>query len=225
MSGGEVNGLAVFCRAPIQGKCKTRLFSTLGEAGALKAHVELTRGALARMREFNGVKVLWSSEDHDLARDWAQEFGFDYAVQEGADIGERMANALQAMLTSECSSACLVGSDCPPIDATYAHEALKLLHYCDLVFGPAEDGGYGLIGMEAQLARRADSSLSNLFKNISWGTSKVMAQSHSRANEQNLSVGLLTEIWDVDTPSDWQRYLAQKNNQGFNSNTESNSRN
>ena len=205
-----MNGLAFFCRAPIQGKCKTRLISTLGESGALSAHVELTRDALTRLRGFTGLKMLWCSQDHDLARDWAEEFGFAYAVQQGADIGQRMAHALQVMLTGRCSRVCLVGSDCPPIDAAYVYEGFDLMQNHDLVFGPAEDGGYGLVGMQVQEASRANYPRAELFEDISWGTSQVMTQSHARANKLGLSVGLLAEIWDVDTALDWQRYLAQK---------------
>lgn len=207
-----MNGLAFFCRAPVQGKCKTRLIATLGELGALNAHVELTRYALTRLRGFSEVKTLWCSQDHDLARDWAEEFGFEYAVQEGADIGQRMVYALQTMLTEQCSSVCLVGSDCPPIDAAYVHEGLDLMQNHDLVFGPAADGGYGLVGMQAQEGSRDNYPLAELFEDISWGTSQVMTQSHARANKLGLSVGLLAEIWDVDTALDWQRYLAQKTN-------------
>jgi glycosyltransferase A (GT-A) superfamily protein (DUF2064 family) len=95
---------------------------------------------------------------------------------------------------------CLVGTDCPPIDATYVDAAFDALSGRDLVLGPAEDGGYGLIAMR--------SIAPSLFKGISWGGPDVLAETLDAARGSDLDVALLGMIWDVDTPEDWHRYRA-----------------
>ena len=92
----------------------------------------------------------------------------------------------------------LVGSDCPPIDSGYVAQALALLKDHDVVLGPAEDGGYGLIG-----ARRL---LPEIFTDIIWSSDHVLSDTCSRLNEGLVNYAMLPLIWDVDRPTDIDRY-------------------
>ena len=66
-----------------------------------------------------------------------------------------------------------------------------------MVIGPAEDGGYVLIGMRQPQAA--------LFADISWGSERVLAETLARAKSLHLNYHLLPTLWDVDTPADLPR--------------------
>ena len=192
--------LVVFGRAPVIGECKTRLISLLGPDGAYAAHVELMTGTLQRLAEVTAGRVLCCSEDSPTAARWAYELGYDFALQRGTDLGGRMADALSQAFVGGSQKVCLVGCDCPPIDRDYVWAAFRALDDADVVFGPAEDGGYGLVAM-----RELHQSL---FENINWGSDDVLQRSVNIAQELGLKVSLLPIIWDVDTPEDWRRFEA-----------------
>lgn len=196
--------LAVFTRTPIVGQTKTRLATLLGNQGAMNAHIELVEGCLARLQMISEVECsLWVTEMSSLVETWSEVSGFTLCLQRGDDLGARMYNTLNYMLET-AGAAVLMGTDCPDIDAKYVRSAFTALQTNDLVFAPAEDGGYGLVGMR-DVARTAAQTV---FEDISWGGSQVLAQSLAAAADIGLQVATLPTIWDVDTPADWQRYLA-----------------
>lgn len=193
-------------RAPVLHQCKTRLVPVLGSAGALEAHIELVRGTLSRLSRVVDVEVsLWVSEVDEITQAWAAEYELPCYRQRGQDLGERMHNALSHLLSEGASAACLVGTDCPDIDAHYICNAFAALRQAPVVLGPAEDGGYGLVGLRQ--------SCPELFQDIQWSTERVCEQTLWRADEQGLEVVQLASIWDVDRPTDWRRYQRWKESQ------------
>jgi rSAM/selenodomain-associated transferase 1 len=195
------NALAVFARTPRRGETKTRLIGALGAEGAMQAHCELVDGTLQRLQALGDVRrTFWVTEADAQCHAWATRFGYELRVQAGEDLGARMAAACAVLLHEGAAKVCLVGTDCPPIDATYVDAADDALSDRDLVLGPAEDGGYGLIAMR--------SIAPSLFKGISWGGPDVLAETLDAARGSDLDVALLGMIWDVDTPEDWHRYRA-----------------
>ncbi len=116
--------------------------------------------------------------------------------QEGSDLGERMWRAAaRALETAE--GVVIVGSDCPACDAAYLETALKELRRNEVVIGPAEDGGYVLIGLQRAERR--------LFEEISWGGADVLEKTLRRAERLGLGVKRLATRWDVDRPEDLAR--------------------
>ena len=195
--------LAVFTRTPVIGKTKTRLAQSLGEAGALAAHIELAEGCLGRLQMPANTRCeLWITEDAPIVVQWADQYHFDLRYQCEGDLGARMFHSLQQMLVTDVLAAVLVGTDCPAIDQDYVHQAFSALQNNDVVFGPAEDGGYGLVGIRSVAMPAA----LTLFQDIAWGSETVLAQSVARASQAQLSVAQLSVIWDVDELVDWQRY-------------------
>jgi len=87
-----------------------------------------------------------------------------------------------------------MGTDCPDIDGATIVHALKMLNANDLVIGPAEDGGYYLLGLKHPTPE--------LFKDIDWGTDKVLAQTEAKAKQHNLNIACLHTLNDIDTPAD-----------------------
>ena len=120
-----------------------------------------------------------------------------------------MAAALEGALTRH-RQVVLIGSDCPLMDAAYLEEAFSTLaggH--DMVLGPAEDGGYVLIGTAVPLP-------GGLFEDIDWGTDRVLAQTRTRIQALGISHRELPVLWDLDRPTDLNR-LARAGWDGYNS--------
>lgn len=192
--------LCLFARTPRTGRVKRRLAAGIGIEGALAAHEELLRGAIDRCFDGSHRQELWLTELEDVPA-WlntsAQALHVELRGQSAGDLGDRMWDALRRGLRG--SRRCvLFGSDCPDIDADYLAAAFEALEEADVVIGPAEDGGYGLIG----LAR----PLPELFLDMRWGDAGVLARTLHRAARAGASVTLLPEIYDVDRLEDWRRY-------------------
>jgi rSAM/selenodomain-associated transferase 1 len=115
-------------------------------------------------------------------------------VQQGNDLGARLEFAA-ARLLETYDAVIFIGTDCPALDEGYLISALKLLQAGnDVVLGPATDGGYVLIG-----TRTCETTL---FREIDWGTEKVLTQTLAAAEKEQLRVGMLPMLADVDRPED-----------------------
>ena len=194
--------LCIFARAPVLGQVKTRLAETLGEQGALEVHERLVSDTLDRLADIPGIQCeLWvtGDTDHPVIGHWRTGWSLTLRKQVGDDLGERMAHAISACLEAGCIPL-IVGSDCPTITAAYICQAVAVLDTHDLVLGPAEDGGYGLIGLR--------NPAPELFTDMPWSTAEVFAETVARANRLGLSWSVLETLWDVDDERDWQRFLA-----------------
>jgi rSAM/selenodomain-associated transferase 1 len=189
--------ILVFARAPNPGEVKTRLIPALGADGAARLHLELVDRVLGEASRVEGARLeLWCSARHALLQECAERHGAGLCEQSGSDLGERMANALdRALLDSD--RAVLVGSDVPGLDARYLRNALGALDHSPVVLGPAEDGGYVLVGL-----RR---SAPALFDGVAWGTAGVLAQTRERLAGLGLRWHELEPLWDVDRPEDLAR--------------------
>jgi rSAM/selenodomain-associated transferase 1 len=197
--------LLVFARAPRRGEVKQRLAAEVGAEAALQAHRRLVTDTLERLSGMDGVVTeLWVAGVAGIeVRRWANTYGVRLRAQTGADLGERMHQGLLAGLAAS-SRVVLVGSDCPEIDRAYVRKAIGLLDGYDVVLGPAEDGGYGLIGVR----RGVESDLTTLFSGVAWGESSVLPETRRRCAGAGLEVALLPVIWDVDDATGWRRFLA-----------------
>jgi hypothetical protein len=190
----------VFAKAPVAGAAKTRLIPLLGAAGAATLHGRLITRALATARTaMPDALTLWCAPDaaHPFLQSAAQQYGAGLQVQQGADLGARMAHAFAATLQHATHAIC-IGADCPALTAAHLRDAADALRAGDnAVFVPAEDGGYALIG----LSRAAP----ELFAGIAWGEAAVMAQTRERLRKHGLRWRELVMLWDVDRPQDYYR--------------------
>lgn len=192
--------LCIFARAPVLGQVKQRLAVTLGETAALAAHEELLQGTLDRCLAGAGYRAeLWLTSLEPAVCDHLHRPGLNLRLQQGVELGSRMRWALEEGLASGARMV-LIGSDCPDIDRDYVESAFASLVEFPVVLGPAEDGGYGLIGLNRPAPR--------LFEDMVWGDSRVLDRTLLRAHEAGLEVALLPQVYDVDQLADWQRYGA-----------------
>lgn len=193
----------IFAKAPVPGQSKTRLISLLGTRGAANAGAEIARQVLQSVaplaRETKKFQLsLWAASAHPTLAAWANQYGLGWGLQGQGDLGQRMHQSLAASLHQGAARVLLIGTDCPAMTADYLRDASAALQQADLVLGPAEDGGYVLIGCRAPQPE--------LFDDVAWGTDEVLAQTLAKARALGLRVTLLAPLWDVDVPEDWQRY-------------------
>ncbi|MBI2970749.1 MAG: TIGR04282 family arsenosugar biosynthesis glycosyltransferase [Gammaproteobacteria bacterium] len=193
--------VAVFARAPVPGTVKTRLLPELGESGAAELHEVLVTRTLETVASSGlGPAVLWCapSTDHPFLRDCAARFDLQLALQTGLTLGDRMHNACEYMLR-EHEHMLLVGSDCPELCAGDLRIAARWLEEdSDVVLGPAEDGGYYLIG-----TNRAEQTM---FAGVDWGSPHVLMQTRVNLTAACLRWRELAVRWDLDRPEDLERY-------------------
>jgi len=189
--------IQIFCKAPVLGKVKTRFIQKLGARAALDLYQQMFERLIAELSASRFKTELWISPDKDHA--FFEPYAFARFQQAGPDLGGRMSTALHDGLTRH-ESVILVGTDLPLIDRSYIDLAVSSLRDHEVVIGPADDGGYGLVGVKAETP--------DMFSDIDWGTERVLSQTCAKLNRDGLDFGLLPLIWDVDRPADLPRYEA-----------------
>jgi rSAM/selenodomain-associated transferase 1 len=190
----------VFARAPQPGEAKTRLIPALGKAGAAALHRRLVAHSLRAATDAQlGPVELWCAPDagDPFFRECERRFGVTLRSQGQGDLGARMQGAFEAAL-ARTPRAILVGSDIPALSAQYLHDAERaLVGGDDVVIGPAEDGGYVLVGLS-----HCDPEL---FRGIPWGGPEALAETRRRIAALGWHVIELPALWDVDRPEDLER--------------------
>lgn len=191
------NAIIIFVRNPELGKVKTRLAREIGDASALEVYKKLlqhTHDITCNLNCHKYVYYAGAVTEKDL---WDNETYFK-AIQEGNDLGERMMNAFQALFEAGYKKLVIIGSDCPELSSSLIDKAFQLLESSEVVFGPAADGGYYLLGL-TQLCEK-------LFENKSWSTGSVMADSIHDLSGLKISYALLPVLRDIDTNADLKNF-------------------
>lgn len=191
--------VAVFARRPVIGQVKTRLTPALTPAMAASLYRALLADTLWAVSELDSFErhVFWTGDPAPLE---GLPQGFTQHEQQGADLGERLERAFDALLTAPGDRVVIVGADCPAITGPLVRSAFASLATHPVVLGPASDGGYWLVGLRKRTPP--------LFRGIPWSTGAVMAQTLERAARSELTVGQLDMLDDLDTPGDLARLVA-----------------
>lgn len=141
--------------------------------------------------------------EHPFFSAAAASYGLVLQQQQGEGLGARMACAFR-MALEDYRYALLIGCDCPSLTPDDLESALSALSQgCDCVLGPAEDGGYVLIG--------ANRLYQPLFDDMPWGSPLVLAATRERIRQLRLRLHELPLQWDIDTPEDLARYRSHIN--------------
>jgi hypothetical protein len=180
---------------------KTRLTPALPPEMALELHCAMlgdTLGAVAQA-DADRRHLYWDEPAGETGL--AIPDGFRETHQAGEDLGERLEQAFEEMLSGSADRAIVVGTDCPELDVRLLDQALGALDEAEVVLGPTHDGGYYLVG----LSRRAPA----IFRGIPWSTDQVLPQTLDRAREGGLTRTLLPQLPDLDTPEDLVRLIAR----------------
>lgn len=197
--------ILVYARAPVEGRVNTRLIPALGAKGAAELHRELLDRRLRQLAEAalcDVVLMCVPDTEHGFFQHCRQQYGVELASQTGKDLGERMFNGVGVAL-EKYPYCILVGTDAPALDTERIQQSIaELKENTEVVFVPAEDGGYVLLGLSQPHAF--------LFDRISWGTERVMQQSREQLQQNNIAFSELSLCWDIDRPEDYRRYLRMK---------------
>lgn len=205
--------LGVMTKVPRAGASKTRLVPPLTHEEAARLSVAFLSDTAANVahacaessRDAGGVHpvVVYTPAGAEDAFDGLLPGGFALLAQRGDSFGERLFNAASDLLRLGYASCCLLDSDSPTLPRALLASAVAELRRPGerLVLGPADDGGYYLIGMKSARPR--------LFEEIAWSTPEVLAQTVERAREIEVEVKLLPAWYDVDDAATLRRLCVE----------------
>jgi len=184
--------LVLFARYPTAGACKTRLIPALGPAGAADLHRRLTERTMAVLRASRApVTVAFTGAS-----------AAQFAAWLGPDVGlvEQVEGDLTARLMACLDPAPVIffGADTPDLAPQHVEAAIAALERHDIVIGPAEDGGYYLIGMRT--------ALPELLTDMPWSTEQVLPETLARLARRGIAPVLLETLADCDRPEDLARW-------------------
>ena len=177
----------ILTRNPELGKCKTRLAAKVGDQTALDIYKFLLEHTVTFTKNLKVEKWVYYSEEIWEDDIWSNDV-YQKKLQVGKDLGERMLNAFKEGFQAGFENIIIIGSDMFHLKQSDLEEAFSKFRDHNYVVGPAEDGGYYLLGMKFLKTE--------LFQNKDWGTNTVLQNTLS--DIKNEKVALLDEKNDVD---------------------------
>lgn len=194
--------LLVFAKVPRPGTVKTRLTPTLSPTEAARLYTAFLRDTVRQVRRLEADVRLYVAPplpDGDI-----DGIPADVRLheQEGEGLGERMKHAFEVTLRDGYERAVVLGSDHPTLPPAFFRQAFRALEAPEsLCIGPTEDGGFYLLGMNAVYPQ--------LFEGMSYSHSEVLSDTLDRAEQTGAQISVLPRWYDVDTPEDLDRMLAE----------------
>jgi rSAM/selenodomain-associated transferase 1 len=197
--------LIVFVKAPRPGQVKTRIAQAIGPQAACDAYIALVKVLVGNLRALSNVQMRFTPDDAlaEISR-WLQP-AWTSAPQGQGDLGQRLVRAFRDAFAAGAQRVIVIGSDSPDITQHDMEAAWSALESRDVVLGPAEDGGYWLIGLRSEHP--------TLFEDIPWSSSVVFEQTLARAKCAGLSTYLLRQLPDIDTAEDLHRFQTRSEQQ------------
>jgi hypothetical protein len=189
--------VAIFAKSPVPGRVKTRLTPPLTPeeaAGIARACLEDTLRRFVPAVDGAEWSLHWEGVPDEALFALAASLGVRVVPQADGDLGARLRSAFHALGADGADAAAgkvlAIGSDSPTLDPAWIHEAIDALDANDVVLGPAEDGGYYLIGTR--------SAVDGVFEKIPWSTPDVTRATLERAAALGLNARLLPAWYDID---------------------------
>ncbi|MEO0407521.1 MAG: TIGR04283 family arsenosugar biosynthesis glycosyltransferase [Cyanobacteria bacterium P01_A01_bin.135] len=206
--------LLIFTRYPTPGTTKTRLIPALGATGAAVMQRQMTEHTVAQaiaptVAQINGpqqpslsASLHYTGGSHQQMRTW---LGPDhtYLPQASGELGDRLIHAFEYGFQT-ASQVMAIGIDCPGLDHKRLQGAAAALADSDAVLGPADDGGYYLIGLK----KGCHANWRRLFQQIDWGSDRVFGQTQAALKALGLTYQTLPLLTDVDYPTDLTQWQA-----------------
>lgn len=187
----DKNLLIIFTRNPELGSCKTRLAAKVGDQAALDIYKFLLEHTVSVTKELKVSKQVHYSvrvRENDL---WDSSI-YTKKQQHGKDLGARMQHAFEEGFKEGFKRIVLIGSDLFDVSQDDLAAGFEALDSTNFVIGPAEDGGYYLLGMRTLNK--------DIFQNMPWGSSQVFEKTIEQLPDND--VALLPERNDVDVFED-----------------------
>lgn len=195
--------LIIFARAPEYGNVKRRLAKDIGKQQALDFYTNTLKALLTQMEagdwSLTVAAATVGAKSHPLFKN------HNSVQQSDGDLGHRMATALDHF---HGSPRIIIGSDIPSIKPAHILSAFEALLNHDVVFGPACDGGFWLVGCNAHF--NAGTSAESLFmKNVRWSTDQALSDTLATLPD-NCRVATVSTLADVDDGQAYQHYLRDR---------------
>ena len=193
--------LIIFAKQPIPGNVKTRLIPALTSDKAAQLYLYMLTDILNKAESLQDIdRFLFYDGDRETEEYFRGMFPeLPLYQQESCDLGGRMEAAFACVFAMGYRITAIIGTDSPDLPLSFIDEAFRVLEKkgADVVFGPAEDGGYYLLGMKRVHGE--------LFHGISWSTGRVLRESMEKAESVGLEAATLPVWYDVDTVEDLKK--------------------
>lgn len=186
--------LVIMVKEPVAGRVKTRLARDVGVSEATRFYRATLRAVIGRLARQPFWHTIMSVSPDAAASSVALPHGVLRISQGNGDLGARMQRPMRQLPPGPV---CVVGSDIPGIGVSDVRRAFRQLGRCDVVFGPAEDGGFWLIGM------RRRPRLINPYASIAWSRPDTLSAVEARLAGN--SVRHTSRLGDVDSGADLKR--------------------
>jgi hypothetical protein len=193
-----------FVKSPQPGQVKTRLAQDVGPEEAADIYRHLVQRLVRQFPMTLNLRVCFTpAEEEQTVREWlgpqldAQGIEWQLEPQFEGDLGQRMSAAFAMAFADGAEKVLIIGSDTPGINNSHFQETWDALEEVDVVIGPAQDGGYYLLGLRAYVPE--------LFEDVPWSSEETLDATMERAMEAGLEVSWLEELNDIDTLEDWQQ--------------------
>lgn len=188
--------LILFVKNPELGKVKTRLAKSIGDEKALAIYFKLLSNAHEMTESLSCDVAIYYSKYIDSEDYWDNKKYKKY-IQQGETLGDKMHNAIADSLALGYVKVSLVGSDIYDLNADIINDSFKKLDTADVVLGPAEDGGYYLVGM-----KRPNKDIFNLKE---WSTTEVYNETVALIQQAGLTYTTTEVLNDIDNLDDLKR--------------------
>ena len=192
-----MNTLIIFIKYPEAGKVKTRLAKDIGDTEASEIYSQMTKKIIDESIDTENYStiIFYDPPDKEYeVKNWIEKKELQYIPQQGDSLGEKISSAFNEVYSLGADNTVIIGSDCIDVNKEIINEAMEALENVDIVLGPAEDGGYYLLGLNKYTPE--------IFQDIQWSTEQVLEQTIERINNKCLKYELLKTLKDVDTVDD-----------------------
>jgi uncharacterized protein len=197
MKKANATALIIFQKNFILGKVKTRLAKTVGDVKALEVYKKLVETTYDQIpTDLLDVHIYFDSTIEKINHPLHESAFFH--IQTGNDLGVRMIRAFDSTFALGYEKVLIIGTDCPFITAEIYQKAIGIPDDKDYVIGPANDGGYYLLGAKA--------SPKDIMKNIAWSTDTVLKSTLQSIEKEGKAYVLLEGLTDIDDAEDYKEF-------------------
>jgi rSAM/selenodomain-associated transferase 1 len=199
--------LAMFAKFWQPGAVKTRLAASLGPVRAAAIHRLFVETLMRRFDAVAGERaIVFAPPDAEAALQEVAGDRWRLLPQAAGDLGQRM-KVFFAESLARFDRIVLIGSDSPDLPIEYVSQAFEALGTHDVVLGPAQDGGYYLVGAARQVPR--------IFDGIDWGTARVWEQTLANLRSAARHWHELPSWYDIDDDGSLRALLLNLNREGL----------
>jgi hypothetical protein len=187
-----------FVKYPEPGEVKTRLAEESTSEGAAEFYRVFVEEKLVELKGATDGELMVFYTPEVKGRAMADWLGPEYrfVAQKGVELGRRMENAFREAFFMGHDRVILVGSDIPGLTSDILNTALAFLEPGKACIGPAEDGGYYLVGFHRK------SFVPEIFHNMEWGMEDVLQRTVDRFEGSDIELVQLERLDDMDTFED-----------------------